>query len=77
MRTRLLTFKSLLLICVLAIVGGAQAWAQTYTYKKILSEDELISGGKCLIVCEDQNVAMADQQKKDVVKSLSKSKMVK
>lgn len=64
MRTRLLTFKSLLLICVLAIVGGAQAWAQTYTYKKILSEDELISGGKCLIVCEDQNVAMADQQKK-------------
>lgn len=28
MRTRLLTFKSLLLICVLAIVGGAQAWAQ-------------------------------------------------
>jgi hypothetical protein len=64
MKTRLLTFKSLLLICVLAIVGGAQAWAQTYTYKKILSEDELISGGKCLIVCEDQNVAMADQQKK-------------
>lgn len=64
MRTRLLTFKSLLLICVLAIVGGAQAWAQTYTYKKILSEDELISGGKCLIVCEDQNVAMADQKPK-------------
>lgn len=64
MRTRLLTFKSLLLICVLAIVGGAQAWAQTYTYKKILSEDELISGGKCLIVCEDQNVAMADQKTK-------------
>lgn len=64
MRTRLLTFKSLLLICVLAIVGGAQAWAQTYTYKKILSEDELISGGKCLIVCEDQNVAMADQKNK-------------
>lgn len=64
MRTRLLTFKSLLLICVLAIVGGAQAWAQTYTYKKILSEDELISGGKCLIVCEDQNVAMADQKSK-------------
>ena len=32
MRTRLLTFKSLLLICVLAIVGGAQAWADTYTY---------------------------------------------
>lgn len=64
MKTRLLTFKSLLLICVLAIVGGAQAWAQTYTYKKILSEDELISGGKCLIVCEDQNVAMADQKTK-------------
>lgn len=64
MRTRLLTFKSLLLICVLAIVSGAQAWAQTYTYKKILSEDELISGGKCLIVCEDQNVAMADQKTK-------------
>ena len=64
MRTRLLTSKSLLLICVLAIVGGAQAWAQTYTYKKILSEDELISGGKCLIVCEDQNVAMADQKTK-------------
>lgn len=49
MRTRLLTFKSLLLICVLAIVSGAQAWAQTYTYKKILSEDELISGGKCWV----------------------------
>lgn len=32
MRTRLLTFKSLLLICVLAIVGGVQAWADTYTY---------------------------------------------
>lgn len=64
MRTRLLTFKSLLLICVLAIVSGAQTWAQTYTYKKILSEDELISGGKCLIVCEDQNVAMADQKTK-------------
>ena len=28
MKTRLLSFKSLLLICVLAIVGGAQAWAQ-------------------------------------------------
>lgn len=29
MRTKLLSFKSLLMICLLAIVGGAQAWAQT------------------------------------------------
>lgn len=44
MRTRLLTFKSLLLICVLAIVGGAQAWAQTYTYK-LVDDGEIIDGG--------------------------------
>lgn len=44
MKTRLLTFKSLLLICVLAIVGGAQAWAQTYTYK-LVDDGEIIDGG--------------------------------
>lgn len=44
MKTRLLTFKSLLLICVLTIVGGAQAWAQTYTYK-LVDDGEIIDGG--------------------------------
>lgn len=44
MKTGLLTFKSLLLICVLAIVGGAQAWAQTYTYK-LVDDGEIIDGG--------------------------------
>lgn len=32
MRTRLLSLKTLLVICLMAIVGGVETWADTYTY---------------------------------------------
>lgn len=32
MRTKLLSLKTLLVICLMAIVGGVETWADTYTY---------------------------------------------
>ena len=32
MRTRLLSLKTLLVICLMAIVGGVETWADTYKY---------------------------------------------
>lgn len=32
MRTKLLSLKTLLVICLMAIVGGVESWADTYTY---------------------------------------------
>lgn len=83
MKTRLLSFKSLLLICVLAIVGGAQAWAQTYTYK-LVDDGEIVDGGVYLLAntCEygssnakkQQSIAMGEaltNNRKAVVVTIS------
>lgn len=32
MRTKLLSLKTLLVICLMAIVGGVETWADTYKY---------------------------------------------
>lgn len=45
MRTKLLSLKTLLVICLMAIVGGVETWADTYTYTSAKEDYSSYSSG--------------------------------
>lgn len=64
MRSKLLSIKVFLTVCLMCIIGGGNcAWAQeTYTYTKVISEDQLVAGGHYIIVNEDAGAALGYQK---------------
>lgn len=63
MRSKLLSIKVFLTMCLICIIGGGNcAWAQdTYTYAKVTSEDQLVAGGHYIIVNESAKAALGKQ----------------
>lgn len=45
MRTKLLSLKTLLVICLMAIVGGVETWADTYKYTSVKEDYSSYSSG--------------------------------